>query len=276
MITVQLTNGFGNNIFQFVAAKLLSIFHDQNLLVLPPFPDYYAIPSLERIGIKVDRFQRPSSGLEIGDSNYKFAFDSKYSNSDFILNGYFEDHTYYKDKISLIKSWFNPVQKRSDDDLVIHFRTGDRLFMKNEFHTKPRVVNYFRALEKFDFDKLYIVTDMPFWRHISIQDLQSAEFHINVPMEKRVDAQLSVDYFNEFIDGLSKFEPIVENRTIDEDFNFIRTFDNILFEHGTLAWWAAVLSEASQVGVYGPWRPWKKETNKNLSKIDLKGWFQWE
>ena len=61
-----------------------------------------------------------------------------------------------------------------------------------------------------------------------------------------------------------------------KDFNFIRTFDNILFEHGTLGWWAAFLSDASKVGVYGPWRAWKGKSNKNLSQVSLEGWFQWK
>ena len=74
----------------------------------------------------------------------------------------------------------------------------------------------------------------------------------------------------------SGFSPKVVKRSIVDDFNFIRASDNILFEHGTLSWWAAVLSDAKKVGVYGPWRPWKGAKNKNLSKIPLQNWFQWE
>ena len=101
-------------------------------------------------------------------------------------------------------------------------------------------------------------------------------FHYKVPEEDRVDPQKSVDYFNSFIDGFMKYDPIVKKGSIVEDFNFIRTFDNILFQHGTMGWWAAALSDASNVGVYGPWRPWKGASNKNLSKVDFKGWFQWQ
>jgi hypothetical protein len=48
-----------------------------------------------------------------------------------------------------------------------------------------------------------------------------------------------------------------------------------MFEHGTLSWWAAFLSDASRVGVYGPWRPWKGASNKNLSNVPLDTWFKW-
>ena len=54
------------------------------------------------------------------------------------------------------------------------------------------------------------------------------------------------------------------------------SFNMFLFQHSTLAWWAAVIGGTKQVGVYGPWRSYKKERNKNLSHIPLPGWFQWE
>jgi hypothetical protein len=274
MITVQLTNGFGNNIFQYVAARLLAEHHQQKFSVLPPTPDYYAIDSLQNMGVNISNLL--TDGFKVNDENYRHAFDSKYANTNLVLAGYFEDYTYYKNHIPLIKSWFPEIKKRENNDLVIHLRTGDRLFMKNEFHIKPRVRNYLKAIERFDFDKLHIVTDMPQWGHINVQQLRNMKFHYEVPLGQRVDPQLSVDYFNELIDGFLKFDPIVEKRMIHEDFNFIRTFSNILFEHGTLGWWASVLSEATKVGVYGPWRPFKKKRNKNLSKINLEGWFQWE
>ena len=75
---------------------------------------------------------------------------------------------------------------------------------------------------------------------------------------------------------LSDYKPVVKNRSVLEDFNFIRTFDNILFQHGTMSWWSAFLSDASKIGVYGPWRPWKGKSNKNLSKVNLDTWFTWE
>ena len=102
------------------------------------------------------------------------------------------------------------------------------------------------------------------------------KFHLNTPAHERVPVEETVKYFNAFVEGFAQFNPIVEKRSIVEDFNFIRKFKNILFEHGTLSWWAAFLSDAEKVGVYGPWRPWKKDTNKNLSQIPLDTWFKWE
>jgi len=279
MIAVQLTNGFGNNLFQYIAARQLAEFYEDELMVTPPTSDYYAIKDLETLG--VDFTQRKPNGLVsdfiyVRESNYKDAFQKSLKGRDFLVNGYFEDYTFFLDNTATIKSWFPRIDKRSDNDLVIHFRAGDRLFYKNEFDSKPTAESYKRAIEKFDFDKLHIVTDMPKWDYITVEELNGMKFHYDVPKNDRVDTLLAVEYFNSFVDALSGYCPLNVNRTVVEDFNFIRSFDNILFQHGTLSWWASILSDANKVGVYGPWRPWKGASNKNLSQVPLETWFKWE
>jgi hypothetical protein len=276
VIHVQLSNGFGNNLFQYNAALLLADYLEQQVVALPPSPEYCAIPCLEKLGFN---FRTPLiSELDntIDDSNYRLAFNKGYSKHNFLLRGHFEDYTFYENHLSKIKQWYPPIKKRSNKDLVIHFRAGDRLFYKNEFYTKPTADDYIRAIEKFDFEQIHIVTDMPKWDYITEQELEEMKFHHTATQDQSVPISESVDYFNSFITAFAIYNPKMENRTIVDDFNFIRTFDNILFQHGTLAWWAAALSDASKVGVYAPWRPFKGDSNKNLSKIPLKGWFQWE
>lgn len=275
MVIVHLTNGFGNNLFQYIAARLLAEFHKKDLIVVPPSKDYYAIKELEKVGVDFSKKQKTGNFVNVSEQNYRSAFSPEYSNFDFVLFGYFEDYTFFHKEVDLIKSWFPKIEKRKDNELVIHFRAGDRLFYKNEFDYKPKVESYINAIEKFDFSNLHIVTDMIEWDHLTKEKLEKMKFHVDVSPSARVPAQMSIDYFNSFVDGLAKYDPIVEKRTISEDFNFIRSFDNIMFQHGTLGWWASVLSEANKVGVYGPWRPWKGDSNKNLSSIGLEGWFKW-
>ena len=148
--------------------------------------------------------------------------------------------------------------------------------MKHEFYTKPRAENYLKAIETFDFDEFHIVTDMPRWEKVTAEDLQNMRFHVDTPPENRVPIADSVNYFNQLVDAFAQFNPQVQRRSVGEDFTFIRKSKNILFEHGTLSWWAALLSDADRVGVYGPWRPWKGKSNKNLSQIPLDNWFKWE
>ena len=256
MIYVQLTNGFGNNLFQYNAARLLATFHDQEVIALPPSSNYYGIEEFKKIGLELKTAELPDCE-KVNETNFTHYFKL------------------FKNNIELIKSWYPETRKHNTDDLVLHLRAGDRLFYANEYDSKPRAQNYINAIKQFDFNKLYIVTDMPAWKTITVEELQDMKFHINVPEDKRVTAQQSVDYYNSLVDGLSQFEPIHSKNSVAEDFSFIRGFNNILFQHGTLAWWAAALSDADKVGVYGPWRPWKGKSNKNLSDIDLEGWFKW-
>ena len=277
MIYVQLTNGFGNNLFQYNAAKILARQKQTDVLGLLPLQDYYAKNCLENIGIKTTSNFVSNNVHHVNDSNYLDTLNSLHFNvNNYLLNGYFEDYTFFYDHIDYLKSIYPTVRKRNNRDVVVHFRAGDRLFYKNEFSYKPQVENYVKAINQFDFEQLHIVTDMPKWDYINQDELAEMKFHYNVSVSQRVEPQMSVDYFNSFIDGFAQFNPIMKSRTIYEDFNFIRSFDNILFEHGTMSWWASVLSEASKVGVYGPWRAWKGNGNKNLSNIPLEGWFKWQ
>ena len=275
MIAVKLTNGFGNNLFQYNAGRLLADFLHQDIYGIVPSVDYYAIPCLEKLGFNLDH-SLPPTYITVGDQQYSMSHHTDLRNNNIVLDGYFEDYTIFKDNIDKIKQWYPKIDQRDDKDLVIHFRAGDRLFYKNEFHYKPSVEKYINAMQQFDFSRLYIVTDMPKWDYINREQLEQMKFHYDVPQDQRGDPQMSVDYFNSFIDNFSKFNPVVKKRTIYEDFNFIRSFNNILFEHGTLGWWAAALSNAKRVGVYGPWRRWKGNRNKNLSNMNLPTWFKWE
>jgi len=274
MVYIQLTNGFGNNLFQYIAGRLLATFHGQEIITIPPTPNYYGIDEFKKIGIELKSVEIPNCE-HVSDINYTHFFNPTYKNADFLVSGYFENYKYFKNNIDLIKTWFPEITNKNENSLILHFRAGDRLFYANEYDSKPQAENFINAIKQFDFDKLYVVTDMPEWEQITPHQLEEMRFHVDVAKDKRVSSQQSVDYFNSIVDGLSQFEPIHSKNSVAEDFSFIRCFNNILFQHGTLCWWAAALSDAKKVGVYGPWRPWKGTSNKNLSDIDLEGWFKW-
>ena len=131
-VSVQLTNGFGNNIFQYVAARLLAEHLESDLVLIPPTPNYYAIQDLKELNIPFNNVERTQI-INVKDSHYKACFDDALRGRHVSLSGYFEDYTNFIDHLETIRSWFPELHKRGDNDLVIHMRTGDRLFMKNEF-----------------------------------------------------------------------------------------------------------------------------------------------
>ena len=54
MIFVKLTNGFGNNLFQYIAGRLLAEHHHKKLILIPPFKDYYALNDIEQLNLFYD------------------------------------------------------------------------------------------------------------------------------------------------------------------------------------------------------------------------------
>ena len=283
MIFVKLTNGFGNNLFQYIAGRLLAEHHHKKLILIPPFKDYYALNDIEQLNLFYDDICYDIDGkkiIRIQDNEYLLAYNKQMRNKDILLDGYFEDYTFYYDHIDHIKTWFKIPETKNNEDLVFHLRTGDRLFYKAHYDSKgnplvgiDRIEN---ALNQFDYSKLYIVTDIPSWEETTINEMKNFKFHVEINPIYSIDIASAVNYHNALIKALNKYDPIIQNNDITSDFNFLLSFNMFLFQHSTLAWWAAVIGGNKQVGVYGPWRPYKGKNNKNLSRIPLPGWFQWE
>ena len=99
MVYTQLTNGIGNNLFQYIAGKMLAEYHSQELVTLPPGKNYYGVDELNKIGIKVSHRQLPQSE-RVNDLNYASYFNKNYSNSNFYVSGYFENYKFFKNNIN--------------------------------------------------------------------------------------------------------------------------------------------------------------------------------
>jgi hypothetical protein len=138
---------------------------------------------------------------------------------------------------------------------------------------------YERALARFTFQRLYIVSDMETWGRITPADVRpwtKRHWEGSAPDTLKVPVADSVAYVNQLVEGLGRSDPVFRHTTLEEDFRFIRSFDKILVFNSTFSWWAAALSEADHVGVFGPCKPRKAGgRNKNLGRTDFPGWFQW-
>ena len=282
MIYVKLTNGFGNNLFQYIAGRLLSEHHNKKLVLIPPFKDYYGLNEIIKLGLKFDAIENQidlSRCELITEKNYLLAHINNHNQTNLVLEGYFEDYTYYYDHLKKIRTWFPFSANRENNDLVLHLRTGDRLFYKAHYKSNGEPIldgtRIVKAINQIEFEKLFIVSDLPKFEKVDMNEFKQYQFHVNVSHKDSVNYNWALKYHNSLIDIFSKYDPIFKKREISSDFSFIRSFNNILFQHSTLAWWAAVLSDAKSVGVYGPWRPYKNN-NKNLSKIPIQGWYKWE
>ena len=257
----------------------------------------YSHPSIPEMGIKEKKYPfnkklktikfKAGSNLEAKkyDRHHLKWFSSEYSNCNFDFYSflfYFEDYTIYKPHMNKITSWFSSVKKKNTKDLVLHFRMKNRLVWETHYKNFIKPKRYKQIIkDNFNFERLYIVGDMEKWKYISKNDVIKVQREISIKYRKNptkfISADKSVEYMNEIIDNFKEFDPkLHHSKRFIDDFSFIRSFDKIMFKNSTFAWWAAFLSQASQVGVFGPWKPNKgKNKNRNLGRTDFPGWFSW-
>jgi len=169
-------------------------------------------------------------------------------------------------------------------------RLQNRLIQEGHHRNHITPEAFGKGISRFDFNRLHIVTDSKKWDHYTKSDIfKLRELVANGPnpRAKWVDIDCSLNYMNSLIDGLAKYNPIVhcaDSGTIPDSgglssdfmkaFDFIRSFDKIMIFNSTFSWWAALLSDASQIGVFAPWKTTKKR-NKNLGLTSFPGWFSW-
>ena len=78
MIYIKLTNGFGNNLFQYIAGRLLAEHHSKKLILIPPFKDYYALNDIEQLNLFYDDIIYDidsKSSIIIQENEYLSEFD---------------------------------------------------------------------------------------------------------------------------------------------------------------------------------------------------------
>jgi len=281
-IKIKFANGFGNNLFRYCFGRLLSEYHNLN----------FSHPAIPELGIKEEKysFNKKMETIEFkADNNIeakKFDVDHhkyfkkemgnrNYDFSKFVF--YFEDYTLYKYHLNKIRSWFPVIDKKKNSNLVIHLRLENRIIQKTHFKNIVDPSIYKKIiLHNFNFNKLYIVTDSNEWGYVTEKDIKKLQKKYITEGTSYVSIKKSIKYMNNLVDVFEEFHPIIKHSyNFIDDFNFICSFDQILFKNSTFAWWAAVLGEGKRVGVYGPWKPNKGKRNKNLGETDFPGWFQW-
>lgn len=281
-VKVKFSNGFGNNLFQYCFGRLLAEHHGLN----------YSHPAIKELGISKESYPfnkhlktvkfKAKSNLEAKkyDEDHMRWFSEKYKNRNFDFHSfmfYFEDYRIYSPHLEKIRSFFPPIEKRNNRDLVLHFRLENRIVQETHFKNIISPEVYKRTIvDNFDFDQLYIVTDAKRWGHVKEDHIRKLHKRYAKRGTAFVSVKKSIAYMNGLVDAFEEFKPtIVHNDSMIKDFNFIRSFNNIMFKNSTFSWWAAVLSDASKVGVFGPWKPDKGKRNKNLGQVDFPGWFSW-
>jgi hypothetical protein len=230
MITFSNGGRLGNQLFQYVSARLLA----------------------EKIGFYLGTAYNGSDTLTttIHKSGKCFEnnpiaitetkdidniFDRDYEARHYHLIGYWQNADYYLPYRNEIINYFNEkaLEKTNKKDIVIHVRLGDY----KQFGQFGNVLHpdyYLDILKKEDYENLFIVTD-----------------------------EIDEEYFSNF----EYLCPIYVNESEKSDFWFLTGFDRIIISNSTFAWWAAFLSNASKIYTPSCWIRNCNDLTQNLTKI---------
>lgn len=286
-VTINFTIGFGNNLFQYTYGRLLA---EKNGLSL----NHRDIPE---VGIEAQTTE-PDQSLSlvvVDDSNYKkIFFTQNLSGCNVLINGYFEDYKILKNNLSDVRGWFDKVPMTNKKDLILHLRLQNRLIQVSHNKNHISVDSFKEAINHFKYDRLHIVTDAEKWSPYTLSDIEKIRHEIaigpNPPSNSPwVETEQSLEYVNHLIEGLDSLNPIVHcngAQTIKgsgglrgsfvNDFNLLRSFNQVIVFNSTFSWWAATLSGASKVAVFNPWKIAKlKHQRRNLGETNFEGWINW-
>lgn len=161
------------------------------------------------------------------------------------INGYFQKYEYIKPYADIIrKDWLKidpaMLYQVDENDIVVHVR----------FHVGQAPVKfeyYQKALSMATYKQLYICTDEPSHPYLK-------QFEPYNPIIKSTQSFESYFYSTSWDD--------VTKMNID-DFVFIASFNKIIISYSTYAWWAAFLSNATEI-----YAPYSKTGNTHYGKVD--------
>ena len=283
-VVVNFTIGFGNNLFQYCYARILAETHGLDL-------SHDAIPEL---GIEAKNVKNVSflPTIVANDSNYKKLLFTQIPKCNIVVSGYFEDYKIFKPHLYKIRNWFTKHEITNTEDVILHLRLQNRLIHESHHKNHLKASAIKELLNKFDYKRLHIVTDAAKWAHHDTFDIESIQEQVRVgpnPTAKWVSTQQSVEYINHLVDELAVLDPIVHCNGEEmmegsgglrggfiNDFNLLRSFNQVIIHNSTFSWWAATLSGANKVAIHNPWKIAKPpQLRRNLGETNYEGWFPW-
>ena len=221
----------GNQLFVCVKAALVARKHDLSI----------AMPSNGLVTFR--EFPKPretdQERIQINGDEETLDHDKHYH----LRRGYYQDVRHYNEHRDIVTNEIldlPTLEVRPKNEVVVHLRLdGFNHAGHNSHIIHPRW--YERILDSLTFDKLYIVMDTKSGRVWRRQNNSK----------------------NNYIKYFERFAPTVVSEDARSDFEFIRSFDTIISSNSTFCFWAAFLSEASEI--YMP--PFWESKRSKLSDI---------
>lgn len=210
---------FGNNLFQYVFARLFAE-HTGLRLVTPLVEN------------RILFVKEPSDGLEVEgpevcllDCKGVDPFLEKHPPAKYICSGFFQRALWYYKNREKILSYFRyneiSVNKK---DLVVNIRGGDYFNFKRGWVIDP--IWYLDIIARENFETLYIVTD-----------------------------DVTGENNRKILSSFDRYRPVVVHfeGEPEKDFNFLRSFDRMVMANSSFSWWAGFFSEGSRFYTHKRW-----------------------
>jgi len=241
-VNITWRNGFGNQLFQYALGRLIAQENNLQLTYSENLGRGCSLSLLDYKFIKED-IDITKLKSDIHSIKYQINYDGD------VIYDNLENPKTYENYIDEIKSWFEPIEKTNLNDLVIHIRRGD-----NGDNINTSIEWYTYVMDKINYNNVYIVTDEPNHKDILfLIEKTNAKVFSEIDIINRGEDK---NYVNEII----------------KDFNFIRSFDKILFSNSTFGWWASILSDASEIYFNSDWQLRHKNGRVQLGKTNYKNW----
>jgi hypothetical protein len=236
MVKVQYMGRLGNNMFQYALGRYVAQKMSYQLIA-GPLP--FRATSEEIAG---SRYTTPEQTLTGQFCDIKLLIEDQ-SPRVIILKGYFQQANIYLSFFSEIKKWFempNPENRFeiTDSDMLIYIRLGDYFQSGNSLRSSY----YHKVIEMANPRRVFISTDEP--QHSFLDELRT---------------------YNPFIISISN-DPA-------SDLRIAKLFSKIAISCSTFSWWAAFLSDASEIYFPIPKKGrWSGCNNKfiDMNDVDLR------
>jgi hypothetical protein len=273
-VFTKFTNGDGNNLFQYFCGDVLS-----HRLKTQHFH-----PALPLLGVQKHsptiKFMLTKVFAKVVRDNWSSTIENSVDSKSYIIDGYPEDYNIFIEHKDRLSKFVRKNAKKSDyfDGVVIHLRLGDRLFRKSDYlpGMKLDIDKLANLLDSLGSQKIKVVSDLNLWKTVDASDLNKINSHVDVPAAERQDDALIVQHLNTIHNFFVAKKAIFnEDTTVRDDFSEMLNSRYLVFQHGTLAWWAGFCGEHEKVFVCDGWRPVKGVNNKNLDKTPLENWSNW-
>lgn len=242
-VEVIMTGRLGNNLFQYAIGRIIAEHHRFELNCEPPKRSVLAFMGRELdIGLSatLDGLQDlfPNAPLHITGRRSEIPFE----NFDMHTDGLWNSHTIDLDgllanptprKIRLLGNFQRYQYLEPFQDSIRHWFDFRSPPCPYEVRPKDVVLNIRRG---FDFWLHDATLSMSYYHHAlgQLRDV-GAVYICGTGLDDQVRS------------SLSEYSPVYYDATPAEHFGFIKRFDRIILSNSTFAWWAAFLSNATEI-----------------------------